>query len=102
MAVNKSKLMEKLEEYLSNPSSHEEIQKYVWDEIDAGENIPSSEPYEQAEEVFWATIWSLQHLADDDHIKLETTKTEFKTLLSLLKSGGSLPEGWVGKRPYDK
>lgn len=96
---HKSKLIEKLAKFLMDFSSPEEIQKYVWDVIESGGELPPSEPYEKGEDVFWATIWAVQHLADENHIKLESTKAELNNLLRLLKNGGSLPEGWVGKRP---
>ena len=96
---HKSNLIEKLENYLLDSSSHEEFQKYAWKVIETGGKLSSTEPYEEGEDVFWATIWTLQHLADDDHIKLDSTKVDLITLLGLLKNPGSLPEGWVGKRP---
>ena len=96
---HKSILIEKLEHYLLNPKSHDEVQEYVWNIIDKGQNFSELEPYEKGENIFWATVWALQHLADDDHIKLDSTQTQLKTLLALLKNGGSLPDGWTGNRP---
>ena len=63
----KERLITKLEQYLKEECSHEEISNHAWAIIEYFSKKDSSELPERTdfEPEFWYTIWQIQHLADE-------------------------------------
>jgi hypothetical protein len=95
----RSKLIAALEGYLFSKVSNDEIQQIAWEIISEGVSIPKNEPYAPGEETFWASVWAIQHMADDQHQTNESVRTQLIQLFEALESYEPLPECFVGKRP---
>lgn len=76
----KQELASKLEKYLSGLSSHEEISEYAWE---LSEKNPEVHP--GSEKVFWSAVFSIIHLADDEHWKDGCTQNDLGNLCAQLK-----------------
>ncbi|WP_351077572.1 hypothetical protein [Shewanella sp. CAL98-MNA-CIBAN-0140] len=82
--INKMELAEKLESYLSGKIDHEAIKSHAWSLSDASPKEPT-----EAEKVFWSTVFTIIHLADDEHWKDGCTQRDLGELLIQLKGGNS-------------
>ena len=99
--VQRPKLIKYLKSYLSEKISHEEMQDYInyvfneWEKL----NLNKQDSYAKNESAFWCTIWSTQHLADEEHWTDGITQRDLKELLRIIESQTPLPNGYIGKRP---
>ena len=103
LAEFKPRLVETLRKYLGGELSHQDASDFSWSVISAWENrnMVLSNPYQKGEHVFWASIWSTQHLADEEHWKDGCTHRELGRYLHLLESNGELARDEEGNRPGD-
>jgi hypothetical protein len=94
-------LIQTLEQYLRQSLSHEHASNFAWSTIEAwGElSISGKNPESSKEELFWAAIWALQHLADAEHWADGVTQRELAPLLNSLRTGLPIPEGVSAFRP---
>jgi len=81
-------LIIKLESYLSGNIPHDEIREYAWD---FAEESPKNPPAE--DKPFWSTIFTIIHLADEEHWNDGCTQRDLESLLKTLKSGHSTETG---------
>ncbi len=81
---NKDELAEKLGAYLSEQIDHKAIQSYAWGLAGSSPKEP-----EESEKVFWSSVFSIIHLADDEHWQDGCTQRDLGKLLSQLKGGNS-------------
>ena len=97
---NSEKLKQKIEEYSESKLTHEEMQKYIdnifdlWDNLDCDKTVETS----KEEEIFWHTVWTIQHVADEEHFKDGITQKEIANCMTYFKNG-TLPKGYVARRP---
>jgi hypothetical protein len=77
-------LAEKLDAYLSGKIDHGAIQSYAWGLSDSSPKEPN-----ESEKVFWSCVFSIIHLADDEHWKDGCTQRDLGKLLNQLKGGNS-------------
>ncbi len=82
--TNKDELTKKLNAYLSGQIDHEAIRSYAWG---LSESLPKESI--ESEKVFWSCVFSIIHLADDEHWKDGCTERDLGELLNKLKSGNS-------------
>ncbi|MBB1361838.1 MULTISPECIES: hypothetical protein [unclassified Shewanella] len=80
--INKMELAEKLESYLSGKVGHEAIKSYAWSLSDESPKEPTAN-----EKVFWSSVFSIIHLADDEHWEDGCTQRDLGELLIQLKGG---------------
>ena len=80
----KDQMIEKLEGYLSGSMSHEDIREFAW-------NLADESPAEPAEheKVYWSSVFSIIHLADEDHWIDGCTKRDLGRLCEQLKRAQS-------------
>ena len=99
---HRAQLRDNVKSYLSSKISHSDISIYAWKVIDDWAVIKEqvkSEPYIKGEQAFWACIWSIIHLANEEHEKDGLPQRELPKLLESMVSGGDLPEGYKAQRP---
>ena len=81
---NKAELANKIEDYLSGRIDHESIKSYAWK---YAERSPKQPP--DNDKVFWNSIFSIIHLADDEHWSDECTQKELSAFIFKLNSGSN-------------
>ena len=77
---NKDELAVQLEAYLIGKIDHECIRSYAWGLSDSSPREPSV-----SEKVFWSCVFSIIHLADDEHWNDGCTQRDLGELLNQLK-----------------
>ena len=82
--TNRDKLAEKLEAYLSGQIDHETIRSYAWDLSHGSPEEPT-----ESEKVFWSSVFSIIHLADDEHWSDGCTQKDLGECLNQLKGGNN-------------
>ncbi|PKG98092.1 hypothetical protein [Paraglaciecola sp. MB-3u-78] len=82
--INKMELAEQLESYLSGKMGHEAIKSHAWSLSDASPKEPTA-----TDKVFWSSVFSIIHLADDKHWKDGCTQRDLGELLIQLKGSNS-------------
>ncbi len=94
-------LVAQLSGYLSQKVTHEEIQSYVESVVERWEklNQEPNGPYSEGEKELWCALWSIQHLASEDHWSEGVTQKDLGFLLNVLRGESVLPPEYVGKRP---
>ena len=94
-------LIAQLSECLFQAITHEEIKSYAWSVIDKWKdlNIDVSKPYSEGEKELWCSIWSIQHLASEDHWLDGVAQKELGLLLKVLNNESALPTNYEGCRP---
>jgi hypothetical protein len=78
-------LIEKLEAYLAGSLSHEDIQKLAWNYASHSPKVPNAK-----ESNFWATVFSITHLADEQHWHDGCTERDLAVLCHELKKSTSI------------
>jgi hypothetical protein len=97
---NSEKLIQKLKEYSESNISHCDMQKYIdsifdlWYGLDCDKTIEKS----KEEEIFWHAVWTMQHVADEEHFKDGITQKEIVKCLNFLNNN-YLPKGYIANRP---
>ncbi len=101
LAVEAPKLLRLLERYLGEEVSHAEASAFAWTVIEkwSKHSIAGKTPESTREEVFWAAVWALQHLADSGHWSDGVTQRELEPLIRSLRIGGQVPPGISALRP---
>lgn len=82
--INKMELADKLESYLSGNIDHEAIKSHAWSLSDASPKEPK-----ESEKAFWSSVFTIIHLADDEHWKDGCTQRDLSELLIQLKGSNS-------------
>jgi hypothetical protein len=98
----KKTLMDMINGYLSGTVTHERIRNYVWDIIDdwlSKKNKLKSEPVAPGEREFWAAVWMIQHIADQEHWEEGLPQKYFPELLTYLNGHQEMPDTYSGGRP---
>jgi hypothetical protein len=97
----KSQLINLIELFLKGKISTTDLQNYAWNTIDdfSPEKWKKSVVANQDENIFWFTIWQIQHLADEDHLKDGTLRRELKLTLNYLLNKIPIPKKIIGKPP---
>ena len=92
-----------IELVLSRDKEPASLSNLAWELIDRWQaaDIDKATDYSPGESVFWCSIWTAQHLADEQHLEDQSFDEAFITLLSLLRSRSVLPDGYSGRRPAD-
>ncbi len=101
VSTRRAELITLLERYCASDTNHDEASDFAWSVIDGweeGEHNTKS-PYLLGERTFWAAIWSLQHLADEQYWEDGVTQRELRRYIPLLKENSELPQGEDGRRP---
>jgi len=94
-------LIAQLSDYLNQKVTRHEIQSHVdsvfgkWEKL----NHKSNKPYSEGEKELWCSLWSIQHLASEDHWAEGVTQNDLGFLLNVLKGESVLPPKYVGNRP---
>jgi hypothetical protein len=103
LARHQPALATMLEEYLAEGLSHSTASERAWSILESwtAAGVNAKLPYVPGERVFWATVWALQHLADEEHWSDGITQRDLSSYLQLLNSGRDLPEGESARRPTD-
>jgi hypothetical protein len=85
MAMNvtqamKNEMVRKLESWLSGSLPHEDIREFAW-------SLAAESPAEPAghEKLYWSAVFSIIHLADDDHWSDGCAQRDLGSLCELLK-----------------
>ncbi|OZY84309.1 hypothetical protein CBP51_13930 [Cellvibrio mixtus] len=78
-------LIEKLEAYLAGSLSHEDIQKQAWNYANHSPKVPTPK-----ESNFWATVFAIIHLADEQHWCDGCTKRDLMIFCHELKMSISI------------
>ncbi|MHC4649180.1 MAG: hypothetical protein ACYTBJ_27330 [Planctomycetota bacterium] len=102
LSMFRPKLVRAAESYLAKETSHKQVTDYAWGIIKAWSTLePAAKEglYLEGERAFWATIWALIHLANEEHWRAGVPQKELPGLLEILKSGADLPPGYDAKRP---
>lgn len=76
----KNEMVGKLESYLSGSLSHGEIREFAWSLADESPRKPA-----EHEKMYWSAVFSIIHLADDDHWGDGCTQKDLGSLCELLK-----------------
>ena len=79
-ASMKQELITKLEGYLSRELTHDEIKEFAWNLVEDSPKETSRE-----ENIYWSTLFSIIHLADDEHWKDGCTQRDLTDLCVKLK-----------------
>ena len=95
------RLQDLLERYLAGDVPHEDAREMAWSVIDEWNDLQLADetPTSGQEDVLWATVWSLQHCADEVHWTDGVTKRALEHLHSALANNTGLPAGYSGNRP---
>lgn len=90
-----------LTNFLNGVIDAKELQSFVWEIIDYFTDTESDKlpPEEDFENVFWYTIWQIQHLCTEDHIKDGTAQKELVETIAYLKGIKQIPSYCFGHRP---
>ena len=99
--VHKKRLQDLLERYLSGDVRHEDAREVAWSIVDEwnGLQLADETPRTGQEDLLWATVWSLQHCADEGHWNDGVTKQTLEPLHNALANNTGLPAGYSGNRP---
>ena len=93
-------LISKLESYIAGDCSHLSVQELIRRIFNNWESVTNKDSqYQENEEEFWCAVWSVQHLATEDHWQDGVAQKDLTSILHTLKENNGLPEGWCGKRP---
>jgi len=95
-------LADNIRRYVSTEISHKNVVTYAWKVIDdwsTTDERVKSEPYMKGERAFWACIWSIIHLANEEHWKDGLPQRELPKLLEIMISNQDLPDGYEARRP---
>lgn len=96
----RDELIDLLEKFLTSPmTEHRKIYGFAWAVIEDWSKIKNPPEPEEFENVFWAAIWTIQHLCDEEHIRDGITLKEVRPYLNWLKGVERPPADVVGKRP---
>ncbi|WP_417445482.1 hypothetical protein [Kangiella sp.] len=79
-ATMKQELITKLEDYLSGALTHDEIREFAWNLAEDSPKEPTKE-----ENIYWSTVFSIIHLADDEHWNDGCTQKDLTDLCVKLK-----------------
>ena len=82
--ANRDKLAEKLEAYLSGQIDHDAIRSYAWDLSHSSPEEPT-----EPEKIFWSSVFSIIHLADDEHWSDGCAQKDLGKCLNQLKGGNN-------------
>lgn len=95
------RLLEILDGYLGGRVAHDDASACAWEIITDWEasGMPPETPLAAGEEVVWATVWALQHVADSEHWADGVTQRDLRRYVDLLRTGGELPPGETAQRP---
>ncbi len=101
--VNQKKraLEELITDFLKDESTFPALRDFSFETIDAFITDPNLPPHEDFENVFWAAIWTAQHLADEEHVSEGVTAASMKPLLEYLQGKATPPPDLQGLRPLD-
>lgn len=101
IAEERMRLIYLLEEYLAGAVDAQQLSEYAWSIIDYFTEQPEIHlpQYSDAERDFWYAIWLVQHLADEEHIRLASTRNDFEEALQMLKGSKPIPAHYIGRRP---
>jgi hypothetical protein len=79
---NKIGLAEKLNAYLSGEIDHSAIKSHAWALADSSPKDPV-----ESDAIFWSCVFTIIHLADDEHWNDGCTERDLGKLLTKLKDG---------------
>ena len=101
LSLRSNELAELLRRYLKGEVDHSRAQELAWSVIDTWREFGIGDKTADTpeEEVFWATVCALQHLADSEHWAEGVTQRELKALHDSLVTGAPLPSGHNALRP---
>ena len=101
LADHRPSLLATLDSYLAGGLPHSAAQESAWLIIEAwmSAGLGHEESYVHAEDTFWATVWAIQHLADEEHWSDGVTGRELSRYQRLLADNEALPNREEGKRP---
>jgi hypothetical protein len=95
-------LAERLRRYLGHQLTDPEMVKAAESVLDAWEALPDEARGADAvayEGVLWHAVWTIYHLADEEHRKDGVTNPALHECLHLLESRAPLPQHYVARRP---
>jgi hypothetical protein len=94
-------LLQVLRNYDSGKIGHEEAREFAWAVIaDCEESaVPRDAAYTTSEHAFWAAIWSVVHLADQEHWADNCARPAVQKYIRILSGEDSLPSGEKALRP---
>ena len=92
-----------LRRYVAGELSHSALQEQVERHFRAfaEDSAWRASPYAAGERAYWCALWTVQHLADEEHWQDGLPQRDLSFLLPLLRDRRDLPEGWDGRRPSD-
>jgi hypothetical protein len=91
-----------VKEYLEGVHSHQYMREMAWQTIEEWQAIDvqtKSMPYVNGEKAFWAIVWSLVHVTDEEHWTDQVPQRELPVLVEIVERRGDLPFGYDAKRP---
>ena len=96
-----NELVSLLEKFVDGEIVADKLQSFVWDIIAYFTDAPKDKipPISSGEGLFWNAIWSIQHLADEEHMGNIDCRKQVEDTLAYLKHEKKLPSQYLGKRP---
>ena len=93
-------LISKIKSYLDAKITHQDMREFVDKIFDDWDNLQCDKTIDEVkgESSFWYALWTIQHLADEEHWKDGITKPELIKCLGFIEKG-HLPDGYIGRRP---
>ena len=94
-------LLQILRDYDAGEIQHDKVSEFAWSVIADCEKsgLPSDAVYTVSEHAYWAAIWMLQHLADQEHWADNITQPDVQKYIRIQSGEESLPRGEEGLRP---
>ena len=95
-------LATQLRKYLDGQIGEQTMADSAWSVVDAWHQLPAA--LQQCgpiahEDILWYSVWTVQHLADEEHRADGLAIPAFHECLDLLETRRPLPAGYSGRRP---
>lgn len=103
-ARHQPKLLKVLEDYLEGHLRHSDASDCAWEIISEWgvSGVAPDSPFAEGERALWGTVWTLQHLADQEHWGQGITQRGLAPYFEILRRGSDLPVDEVAERPTSR
>lgn len=94
------KLIYLLTKFLDGNLEGEKIYEFTWEIIDLySKKKRHKRKNSYKERVFWNTIWFLQHILDEEHLKNDVIRKKIRHSLKYLIGSEMMPNDYIGEPP---
>ena len=91
--VDRTLIAEEMKAYLAGSRSHQDMRELAWSKV----NAPTARDI--LDKAYWNAVWTLQHVADEEHWKSGTTQRDVELAIKYLEDPSSMPDSIQGRAP---